>query len=64
MKFILLIKTNSGEQTFLTHQCDLVQAIAEFLEHWKSKYGDDKGSGMPHLIGAKLLPLNGEGNED
>lgn len=56
-KFTLIVSYESGRVSMLTDTPDLVTALQQFNNKLRVVYGDDKGSMLPNVIKAEILPL-------
>ena len=56
-KFTLIVSYESGRVSMLTDTPDLITALQQFNSTLKVVYGDDKGSMLPNVIKAEILPV-------
>ena len=56
-KFTLIVSYESGRVSMLTDTPDLTTALQQFNNKLRVVYGDDKGSMLPNVIKAEILPL-------
>ena len=55
--FILIVSYGTGEIAMLTKEPDLLKAIEEFEDKMRKDFKQDKGSLIPYIISAKILPV-------
>lgn len=56
-RFALVVTYESGRIVMLTNTLDLDKALQEFNVKHMQRYGVDKSSLAPRVLGAEILPL-------
>lgn len=56
-RFALIVRYECGKIVMLTDTLELDKALQEFGEKHAKRYGVDKSSLAPRVLGAEILPL-------
>ena len=56
-RFALIVRYECGKVVMLTDTLELDKALQEFNEKHMKRYGVDKSSLAPRVLGAEILPL-------